>query len=68
MAYTQAQNKATQRYQQKNLEQIAIRVPKGERQALKAESEAHDLTMSQYIAKAVNTYAGKQILTDTSEK
>ena len=32
LTYTQAQNKATQKYIKANLEQISIRVPKGKRE------------------------------------
>ena len=43
--YTQAQNRATQKYIKENLEQISIRVPKGKRQIYKdfAESRGQSL-------------------------
>lgn len=65
MAYTQAQNKATQKYIKENLEEVRFRVKKGERAAVKAEADSNGLSMAQYIIKAVNAYAGKQILTPT---
>lgn len=37
--YNQARNKASQKYAKENLEQIAIRVKKGERAALKVEAD-----------------------------
>lgn len=65
MAYTQAQNKATQKYIKENLEEVRFRVKKGERAAIKAEADINGLSMAQYIIKAVNTYAGKRIFTPT---
>lgn len=70
MAYTQAQNKATQKYIKENLEEVRFRVKKGERAAVKAEADSSGLSMAQYIIKAINDYAGKQVLTpaDTPDK
>ena len=70
MAYTQAQNKATQKYIKENLEEVRFRVKKGERAAVKAEADSSGLSMAQYINKAINAYAGKQVLTpaDTPDK
>ena len=70
MAYTQAQNKATQKYIKENLEEVRFRVKQGERAAVKAEADSSGLSMAQYIIKAINAYAGKQVLTpaDTPDK
>lgn len=61
--YNQARNKAAQKYAKENLEQIAIRVKKGERAALKAEADKAGQSMAQYIIGAVNDKAGRQVLT-----
>ena len=67
MAYTQAQNKATQKYIKENLEEVRFRVKKGERAAVKAEADSSGLSMAQYIIKAINTYADRQVLTPTNK-
>lgn len=65
MAYSQAQNKATQKYIKENLEEVRFRVKKGERTAIKQEADANRQSMAQYIIQAVNERAGRQILTPT---
>lgn len=61
--YNQARNKAAQKYAKENLEQIAIRVKKGERAALKVEADKAGQSMAQYVIQAINDRAGKQVLT-----
>lgn len=68
MSYNEAQKKATMKYQKEKLEQIAIRVPKGDRAALKAEAEQKGQSMAQYIIQAVNDRAGRQLLTPADAK
>ena len=65
MAYSQAQNKATQKYQSENLEQLSIRVAIGCKAALKAEADEKGQSVAQYI---VNERAGKKILTTSTGK
>ena len=67
MAYTQAQNKATQKYIKENLEEVRFRVKKGERAALQQAAKDSGLSMAQYIIKAINTYADHQVLTPTDK-
>lgn len=55
--YTQAQNKATQKYQKEHLEQVAIRVKKGERDKFKAIAEADGVSLAELIRKAIYEYA-----------
>lgn len=57
MAYTQAQNRATQKYQREKLEQVAIRVRKGEREKMKQIAEAAGISLAELIRAAVNEYA-----------
>lgn len=47
--YTEAQNKATQRYISKAYDQIAVRVPKGKRDTYKAHAEAQGKSLNQLI-------------------
>lgn len=61
--YNQARNKAAQKYARENLEQIAIRVRKGDRATLQAEAREQGQSMAQYIIQAVNDRAGRQVLT-----
>ena len=65
--YTQAQNKATQKYIAANLEEVRFRVKKGERQRVKDKAEGHGLSMAQYIIRTINTYEGEQVLTQTAD-
>lgn len=63
MAYNEAQKRATMKYQKENLEQIAIRVPKGDRAALKTAAEEAGESMALFIINAVNARAGREVLT-----
>lgn len=68
MAYNEAQKRATMKYQKENLEQIAIRVPKGDRANLKEEAERSGESMALYIINAVNERAGREVLTVPGSK
>lgn len=52
--YTPAQNKATQKYQKENLEQIAIRVPKGARARYKALAERRGESLAGLICRLLD--------------
>ena len=47
--YSQAQNKATQRYIKKAYDEIKIRVPKGKRDEYKQAAEDAGKSLNQYI-------------------
>lgn len=49
MAYTQSQNKATQKYQAKAYERLAIRVKKGQADKIKAYAENKGMSLNGYI-------------------
>lgn len=68
MAYSQAQNKATQKYIRENLEEVRFRVKKGERAFIKQEADASNQSMAQYIIQAINERAGRQIVTPTEKE
>ena len=44
--YTEGQNKATQKYQKENLEQVRVWVRKGEREKYKAYAESKGLSLN----------------------
>ena len=47
--YTQAQNKATQKYQKENLEIVSFRVKKGKRSAYKQLAKLLDIPLSNIL-------------------
>ena len=61
MAYSQAQNRATQKYIKENLEEVRFRVKKGERTLIKQLADNAGQSMTQYIIQAINARAGQQI-------
>ena len=52
--YTAAQNKATQKYQRENLEQIAIRVKKGSRERYKALADRRGESLAGLICRLLD--------------
>ena len=52
--YTEAQNKATQKYIKENLEEIRFRVKKGEKAKYKKAAEKDGLSMAQFFLTAAN--------------
>jgi len=65
--YNEARNRASQKYNSANLEQVNFRVKKGEKAILQEAAAEEGKSMAQYIVQAINEYAGKQLLTP-SEK
>lgn len=63
--YTDAQNRATQKYIKANLEEVRFRVKKGEKAALQEKARQAGQSMAQYLIQAVNAHAGEQVLTPT---
>ena len=53
MAYTQAGNKAVQKYSAKAYDRLAIRVKKGEADKIKAHAESLGLSLNAYINKLI---------------
>ena len=47
--YTEAQNKATQKYVKNNYDDIKIRVPKGKREIYKAHAESQGKSLNQLV-------------------
>ena len=68
MAYTDAQNRATQKYIKENLEEVRFRVRKGEKAILQEAAKQADQSMAQYIIQAINDRAGRQLLSPSEGK
>ena len=54
MAYTQAGNKAVQRYNKKNYDDLRIRVKKGEGDVIKDHAKAQGESLNAFINRAIN--------------
>lgn len=65
MPYTDAQNRATQKYIKENLEEVRFRVRKGEKAVLQEAAKKAGQSMAQYVIQAINERAGCQLLTPT---
>ena len=52
--YTEAQNKATQKYISKAYDQFSVRVPKGKREIYKAHAEAQDKSLNQLVVELLD--------------
>lgn len=51
--YTEAQNKATQKYIRNAYDQISVRVPKGKRDEYSAKAQAHGKSLNQFIVDCI---------------
>lgn len=65
--YTEAQNKATQKYKQANTENLTITIRKGGKQALREVAEAAGQSMAEYVCGAVNEKAGRRVISSKVE-
>lgn len=66
--YTEAQNKATQKYKQANTENLTITIRKGGKQSLREVAEATGQSMAEYVCDAVNEKAGRKVISSKVEK
>lgn len=55
--YNEAQNKATQKYQRENLEQVRFWVKKGEKAQYKKLAESYGLSLAELLRNAIQEYA-----------
>jgi len=55
--YTKSQNKATQKYQRENLEQVRFWVKKGEKDRYKELAEKYNMSLAELLRQAVEEYA-----------
>ena len=58
MAYSQARNKATQKYVKANYERIYISIPKGNKDIWKTAADAAGESLTSFIVKAVEMRLG----------
>ena len=65
--YSPSQNRATQKYLAANREQLRIWLIKGDKKRLGQAAGAAGLSVAQYVIRAVNAYAGDNILTPSRE-
>lgn len=61
MAYTQATNKAVQKYNKKAYDDLRIRVKKGEADQIKAYAESHGESLNGYINRLIAEDMGKNL-------
>lgn len=53
--YTQAQNKATQKYIKANYDTITVRVPHGKKEEYKAKADAAGKSLARFIIDAIES-------------
>ena len=66
--YNQSRNKAAQKYAKEKMEQIGLRVMKGDRERLQAVADEEGCSVRKYIILAVNEKAGRTVLTEPDKK
>ena len=52
--YTEAQAKAARKYLKESVEDIKIRVPKGQKDIIKAHADRQQESMNQFVIRAIN--------------
>jgi len=52
--YTEAQKRSAEKYIQEKLEDIRLRVPKGQKDIIKAHAQAQGKSVNQFIIDAIN--------------
>lgn len=60
MAYTQAQNKATQKYQKKAYDVITFRVKKGEREKIQQYAESKQTSVNALLTQLLENEMAKE--------
>ncbi len=66
--YTEAQNRATQKYIRENLEEIKFRVRKGDKEKYKSAAENAGLSMARFFLTAANEKIAREGLFCPSEE
>ena len=59
MTYSQARNRATQKYIKANYERIYISIPKGHKEVWKAAAKAENESLTSFIVKSVEMRLGR---------
>lgn len=52
--YTAAQKKSAEKYLQEKVEEFKIRVPKGQKEVIKAYAESQGKSLNQFVIEAIN--------------
>lgn len=52
--YTQAQNKATQKYIKNNYDSVMLRMPKGKKEQIKAHAESRGESLNGFVNRAID--------------
>ena len=52
--YTEAQKRASEKYLKESVEDIRIRVPKGQKEIIKTHAESLGESMNQFVIRAIN--------------
>ena len=60
--YSQAQNKATQKYIKEHLESIQLRVPKGQKDRYRKAAAAAGISLNQFAIEAMNEKMERALL------
>lgn len=68
MAYTPSSNRASQRYADKNLEQIAVRVRKGERDYYKEAADEAGISFAKFVTQAMDEKIERESLMQEKSK
>lgn len=57
--YTQAQNRATQKYIKNNYDSVLIRMPKGKKEKIKAFAESKGESLNGFVNRVIDEAMGK---------
>lgn len=60
--YTESQNRATQKYLAKHKEQLRLWITKGVKAKLIQLAEEQGISLTRYVANAINAYAGYNVM------
>ena len=60
--YSQAQNKATQKFIKENYDEIKIRIPKGKKDEYKAKAAAAGRSLNQFVIDAMDNFEPDETL------
>lgn len=66
--YSEAQNKATQRYQKKAYDRLAIRVKKGQAEQIQAHAESLGMSLNSYVNKLIAEDMGDKLTEPQKEQ
>lgn len=59
MAYSEAQKRATMKWDKENYDRVYLTVPKGMKQEIEEVAKTHGMSMRAYILEAINEKMGR---------